>query len=86
MFCGEIQKVEVTLKNIGNAPLTNIYVTSVNAKLFSLGNEDKLDGKFFFFFFFYTWVYVCVCNLFKILINEIIYIYIISRTFIEEKQ
>ncbi|KAF7386777.1 hypothetical protein HZH66_011229 [Vespula vulgaris] len=43
MFCGEIQKVEVTLKNIGNAPLTNIYVTCVNAKLFSLGNEDILD-------------------------------------------
>lgn len=58
MFCGEIQKVEVTLKNIGNAPLTNIYVTSVNAKLFSLGNEDKLDGKFFFFFFF---ILGCTC-------------------------
>lgn len=60
MFCGEIQKVEVTLKNIGNAPLTNIYITSVNAKLFSLGNEDKLDGKFFFLFFIlgYTCVFV----------------------------
>ncbi|XP_014606212.1 PREDICTED: trafficking protein particle complex subunit 8 isoform X1 [Polistes canadensis] len=43
MLCGEIKKVEVTLKNIGNAPLTNIYLTSVNAKLFSLGNEDELN-------------------------------------------
>lgn len=57
MFCGEIQKVEVTLKNIGNAPLTNIYVTSVNAKLFSLGNEDTLNGKFFFILS----LGVCVC-------------------------
>lgn len=85
MFCGEIQKVEVTLKNIGNAPLTNIYVTCVNAKLFSLGNEDILDGKFFFYTSMFN-VCVCVYNLFKILINEIISIYIISRTFIKEKQ
>ncbi|KAK2584966.1 hypothetical protein KPH14_002554 [Odynerus spinipes] len=42
MLCGEIQKVEVTLTNIGNSPLTNIYVTSTDAKLFSLG-ENTFD-------------------------------------------
>lgn len=36
MLCGEMQRIEVTLKNIGNAPLTNIYVSSTNSKLFSL--------------------------------------------------
>lgn len=39
MLCGEMQRVEVTLKNIGNAPLTNIHVGSTNPKLFSLENQ-----------------------------------------------
>lgn len=43
MLCGEIQKVEVTLTNIGNAPLTNVYVTSTDARLFSLGDNNTLD-------------------------------------------
>lgn len=47
MLCGEVQKVEVTLKNIGNAPLTNIYIASTDAKLFTLGNTeiDKLGSE-----------------------------------------
>ncbi|XP_077272464.1 trafficking protein particle complex subunit 8 homolog l(3)76BDm [Temnothorax americanus] len=40
MLCGEVQRVEVTLKNIGNAPLTNIYIASTDAKLFTLGNTE----------------------------------------------
>ncbi|KAL0128427.1 hypothetical protein PUN28_003599 [Cardiocondyla obscurior] len=40
MLCGEVQKVEVMLKNIGNAPLTNIYIASTDAKLFTLGNTE----------------------------------------------
>ncbi|XP_029042782.1 trafficking protein particle complex subunit 8 [Osmia bicornis bicornis] len=39
MLCGEIQKLEVTLKNVGNASLTNVYVASTDAKLISLGDE-----------------------------------------------
>ncbi|XP_076164861.1 trafficking protein particle complex subunit 8 homolog l(3)76BDm isoform X3 [Ptiloglossa arizonensis] len=39
MLCGEIQKVEITLKNVGNAPLSNVYLASTDAKLFSLGDE-----------------------------------------------
>lgn len=47
MLCGEVQKVEVTLKNIGNAPLTNVYIVSTDAKLFTLENSeiDKNEGK-----------------------------------------
>ncbi|XP_011860429.1 PREDICTED: trafficking protein particle complex subunit 8 [Vollenhovia emeryi] len=43
MLCGEVQKVEVTLKNIGNAPLTNIHIASTDAKLFTLGNTETID-------------------------------------------
>lgn len=43
MLCGEIQKVEVTLKNIGNAPLTNIYIACTDAKLFTLENSHHVD-------------------------------------------
>lgn len=39
MLCGEMQRLVVTLKNIGNAPLTNIYVSSTNPKLFCLENQ-----------------------------------------------
>ncbi|XP_024936039.1 trafficking protein particle complex subunit 8 [Cephus cinctus] len=39
MLCGEMQRVEVTLKNIGHAPLTNLYIGTSNAKLFSLENQ-----------------------------------------------
>ncbi|XP_053984906.1 trafficking protein particle complex subunit 8 [Hylaeus volcanicus] len=39
MLCGEIQKVEITLKNVGNASLSNVYLASTDAKLFSLGDE-----------------------------------------------
>ncbi|KZC06243.1 PREDICTED: trafficking protein particle complex subunit 8 [Dufourea novaeangliae] len=39
ILCGEIQKVDVTLRNVGNAPLTNVYLASTDAKLFSLGEE-----------------------------------------------
>lgn len=47
MLCGEVQKVEVTLRNIGNAPLMNVYIASTDAKLFTLeGSEiDKSEGK-----------------------------------------
>lgn len=47
MLCGEVQKVEVTLRNVGNAPLTNVYIASTDAKLFTLeGSEiDKSEGK-----------------------------------------
>ncbi|XP_011160627.1 trafficking protein particle complex subunit 8 isoform X1 [Solenopsis invicta] len=47
MLCGEVQRVEITLKNIGNAPLTNIYIASTDAKLFTLGNAevDKLGSE-----------------------------------------
>lgn len=49
MLCGEIQRVEVTLKNIGNAPLMNIYIACTDAKLFTLENldVDKSEGKHF---------------------------------------
>lgn len=40
MLCGEVQRVEVTLKNVGNAPLTNIHIASTDAKLFTLGNTE----------------------------------------------
>lgn len=40
MLCGEVQKVEVTLKNIGNAPLTNVYIASTDAKLFTLEDSE----------------------------------------------
>ncbi|OAD58182.1 Trafficking protein particle complex subunit 8 [Eufriesea mexicana] len=39
MICGEIQKIDVILKNVGNSPLSNIYLASTDAKLFSLGDE-----------------------------------------------
>lgn len=48
MLCGEIQKVEVTLKNVGNAPLANICIASSDAKLFTLKNAsdiNKNEGK-----------------------------------------
>lgn len=47
MLCGEVQKVEVTLKNVGNASLTNAYIASTDAKLFTLGGSeiDKSEGK-----------------------------------------
>ncbi|KAG7202767.1 hypothetical protein KM043_009936 [Ampulex compressa] len=41
MLCGEIQRVEVTLKNTGNAPLKNIHLASTDAKLISLENDSK---------------------------------------------
>ncbi|KAG5334145.1 TPPC8 protein, partial [Acromyrmex charruanus] len=40
MLCGEVQRVEVTLKNVGNAPLMNIHIASTDAKLFTLGNTE----------------------------------------------
>ncbi|GAB1868073.1 Protein TRS85-like protein [Camponotus japonicus] len=40
MLCGEVQKVEVTLKNIGNAPLTNVYIASTDAKLVTLEDSE----------------------------------------------
>ncbi|CAD6238371.1 GSCOCG00008450001-RA-CDS [Cotesia congregata] len=43
MLCGEMQRVEVTLKNIGSAPLTNIFVGSTDARLFCL--ERGLDSN-----------------------------------------
>lgn len=42
MLCGEMQKLQVTLKNIGNAPMTNVLVGSMNPELFCL--ENSLDG------------------------------------------
>lgn len=47
MLCGEVQRVEVTLRNVGNAPLTNIHIASTDAKLFTLGNAeiDKLGSE-----------------------------------------
>ncbi|XP_012252846.2 trafficking protein particle complex subunit 8 isoform X2 [Athalia rosae] len=45
MLCGEMQRVEVTLKNIGNAPLTNIYIGSTNPKLFSLENQPTASDN-----------------------------------------
>lgn len=49
MLCGEIQKLEVTLKNVGNASLTNVYVASTDAKLISLGDEyiNTQEGRYF---------------------------------------
>ncbi|KAG8041820.1 hypothetical protein G9C98_007124 [Cotesia typhae] len=41
MLCGEVQRLEVTLKNIGSAPLTNVFVGSTDARLFCL--ERALD-------------------------------------------
>lgn len=45
MLCGEMQRVEVTLKNIGNAPLKNIHVGSTNPKLFSLENQPAATNN-----------------------------------------
>lgn len=39
MLCGEIQKIDIILKNVGNSSLTNIFLASTDAKLFSLGDE-----------------------------------------------
>jgi hypothetical protein len=41
MLCGELQCMDVTLKNIGNAPLKNIYLGSTNPKLFALTNQEQ---------------------------------------------
>lgn len=48
MLCGEIQKIDITLKNVGDSVLTNIYLASTDAKLFSLGDEhtDIEEGKY----------------------------------------
>ncbi|KOC70233.1 Trafficking protein particle complex subunit 8 [Habropoda laboriosa] len=49
MLCGEVQKINIILKNVGNSPLSNIYLASTDAKLFSLGkiplpsNNDTLN-------------------------------------------
>ncbi|XP_012215025.1 trafficking protein particle complex subunit 8 isoform X2 [Linepithema humile] len=43
MLCGEIQKIEVTLENVGNASLTNICIASTDAKLFTLKNTSDFD-------------------------------------------
>lgn len=32
--------MEVTLKNIGNAPLTNVYIASTDAKLVTLEDSE----------------------------------------------
>ncbi|XP_020281979.1 trafficking protein particle complex subunit 8 isoform X2 [Pseudomyrmex gracilis] len=45
MLCGEIQKVEVTLRNIGNAPLTNVHIASTDAKLFTLENSKVVKPE-----------------------------------------
>ncbi|XP_015513137.1 trafficking protein particle complex subunit 8 isoform X1 [Neodiprion lecontei] len=45
MLCGEMQRVEVTLKNIGNSPLTNIHIGSTNPKLFSLENHPTASNN-----------------------------------------
>ncbi|XP_076281323.1 trafficking protein particle complex subunit 8 homolog l(3)76BDm [Lasioglossum baleicum] len=39
ILCGEIQKVDMKLKNVGNAPLKNVHLASTDAKLLSLGDE-----------------------------------------------
>ncbi|XP_076762823.1 trafficking protein particle complex subunit 8 homolog l(3)76BDm [Xylocopa sonorina] len=39
MLCGEIKKIDITLKNVGNSPLSKIYVASTDTKLFSLGDD-----------------------------------------------
>ncbi|XP_058792250.1 trafficking protein particle complex subunit 8 [Phymastichus coffea] len=41
MLCGELQCMEVVLKNIGNAPLKNIHLGSTNPKLFALENQEQ---------------------------------------------
>ncbi|XP_011502697.1 PREDICTED: trafficking protein particle complex subunit 8 [Ceratosolen solmsi marchali] len=41
MLCGELQRMEVTLTNIGNAPLKNIYLGSTNPKLFALVDQEQ---------------------------------------------
>ncbi|OXU20674.1 hypothetical protein TSAR_003364 [Trichomalopsis sarcophagae] len=41
MLCGELQCMEVTLKNIGNAPLKNIHLGSTNPKLFAFTNQEQ---------------------------------------------
>ncbi|XP_011314468.1 trafficking protein particle complex subunit 8 [Fopius arisanus] len=42
MLCGEMQRIDVTFRNIGNAPLRNILVGSMNPELFCL--ENSQDG------------------------------------------
>ena len=41
MLCGELQSMEVTLKNIGNTSLKNVYLGSTNPKLFAFTNEKQ---------------------------------------------
>lgn len=41
MLCGELQRMEVILKNVGNAPLKNIHLGSTNPKLFALENQEQ---------------------------------------------
>lgn len=41
MLCGELQCMEVSLKNIGNAPLKNIHLGSTNPKLFAFTNQEQ---------------------------------------------
>ncbi|XP_051160740.1 trafficking protein particle complex subunit 8 [Leptopilina boulardi] len=43
MLSGEIQNVELTLKNIGNAALTNVHVGFSNPKLISFTNEKIVN-------------------------------------------
>lgn len=55
-LCGEIQKVDITIKNVGNAPLSNIYLASTDAKLISLEDEqmNTQEGTLFTFTFTYN--------------------------------
>lgn len=41
MLSGEVQRVDVTLTNVGNAPLANVYLASTDPKLFTLRKEDS---------------------------------------------
>ena len=47
MLCGEMQRVELTLRNTGNAPLTNVHVGSTNPRLISFLDHkgDTNSGK-----------------------------------------
>lgn len=47
MLCGEMQRVELTLRNIGNAPLNNVHVGSTNPRLISFLDHkgDTNSGK-----------------------------------------
>ena len=47
-FAGQIQSVSLTLQNVGNAPLSNLYLVHHSPGLFSLGEQPSTQKRSLF--------------------------------------